>query len=88
MAADFHSVQGMVCTKPRSNHSGSQLTLSSQLFLNDTAKMPVAVFHRKRLGILRTARPASLEIFPVGEAIADIIIVTFIYMEKMRKDRE
>jgi len=50
--------------------------------------MPIAVFHRKRLGILRTARPASLEIFLVGEAIADTIIVTFIYMEKMRKDRE
>jgi len=58
------------------------------LVSNDTSKTPVAVFHRKKFGILREDRPASLEIFPMGEAIANIIVLTFVYMEKMRKDRE
>jgi hypothetical protein len=48
----------------------------------------VARFHRKSLGIFRKARKASLEIFPTGEHIVDAIMVTFIYVEKLRKDRE
>ncbi|TFK34265.1 hypothetical protein BDQ12DRAFT_613813, partial [Crucibulum laeve] len=59
-----------------------------ELVVNDGTKTPVARFHRQRLGILSKARPASLEIFPAGEHIADVIVVTFVYIEKLRKDRE
>ncbi|KAF8957753.1 hypothetical protein BDZ97DRAFT_1669336 [Flammula alnicola] len=45
-------------------------------------------FHRRRLGILKKARPASLEIFEEGVHMVDFIVVTFIYMEKVRADRE
>ena len=32
--------------------------------------------------------PSSLEIHPAGECMIDTILVTFVYIEKMRKDRE
>jgi len=60
----------------------------SELVANDEKRTPVAVFHRKNLGIIGEARTASLEIFPVGEHIVDMILITFIHIEKKRKDRE
>ncbi|KAF8162634.1 hypothetical protein B0H34DRAFT_692229 [Crassisporium funariophilum] len=60
----------------------------SKLFTNDTAKTPIASFHRRRLGVLTDPRPASLEIFPAGEHMTDLIVVTFVYVEKLRTDRE
>ncbi|TFK34281.1 hypothetical protein BDQ12DRAFT_727059 [Crucibulum laeve] len=59
-----------------------------QLVMNDGAKTPVARFQQQRLGIISKARPASLEIFPAGDHIADVIVVTFVYIEKLRKDRD
>ncbi|KDR82168.1 hypothetical protein GALMADRAFT_90776 [Galerina marginata CBS 339.88] len=59
-----------------------------KLFLNDSSKAPVAYFHRKKRGILRESRPASLEIFAEGEHMVDLIVVTFVYMEKYRKENE
>ena len=59
-----------------------------QLYLNDEAETPVARFHTRRLGIFRKARQAFLEIFPAGEHIIDTIVVTFVYIEKVRKARE
>ncbi|KIM49873.1 hypothetical protein M413DRAFT_439002 [Hebeloma cylindrosporum] len=61
---------------------------SCKLFLNDSAKTPVARFHRRRLGIIGAARPASLEIFTAGKDMVDLIVVTGVYMEKLRKDKE
>jgi hypothetical protein len=58
------------------------------LYLNDAAKTPVALFHPKCFGIIGKKRPAYLEIFPAGEDIMDTILPTFLYVEKMRKDRE
>ncbi|KAF9528281.1 hypothetical protein CPB83DRAFT_767046 [Crepidotus variabilis] len=52
------------------------------------SKTPVAVFHRKRVGFIRGARPGSLEIMSEGENMIDIILVTFLYIEKLRKDKE
>jgi len=59
-----------------------------KLILNDGSKSTVAKFHHKKLGIVGGSRPACLEIFPIGEHMVDTILVTFIYVEKKRKDRE
>ena len=56
--------------------------------MNDSAKTPVARFHRRKLGIIGRAQPASLEIFGVGKDMVDLIVVTGAYMEKLRKDKE
>ena len=56
--------------------------------MNDSAKTPVARFHRRRLGIIGASRPASLEIFGAGKDMVDLIVVTGVYMEKLRKDKE
>ena len=37
---------------------------------------------------MREARPPSLEIFPEGEHMVDLIVVTFVYIEKLRTDRD
>ena len=63
-------------------------TTSSQLFVNNSAKTPVAFYHRRQLGIIGEARPASLEIFEAGKEMIDLIVVTGVYMEKLRKDKE
>jgi hypothetical protein len=59
-----------------------------QLILNDGSNTPVAQFHRKNLGIVGKAQSAHLEIFPAGEGILDTILVTFIYIENLRKVKE
>lgn len=63
-------------------------TPSSQLFVNDSAKTPVACFHRRHFGIIGEARPASLETFEAGKEMVDLIVVTSVHMEKLRKDKE
>jgi len=59
-----------------------------KLFVNDSAKTPVAYFHRRKLGIIGAARPASLEIFTAGKDMVDLIVVTGVYVEKLRKAKE
>jgi len=56
--------------------------------VNDSAKTPVAYFHRRKLGIIGDARPASLEIFTAGQDMVDLIVVTGVYVEKLRKAKE
>ncbi|KAJ3520941.1 hypothetical protein NMY22_g12524 [Coprinellus aureogranulatus] len=58
------------------------------LYTNDGTDTHVAKFHRKHLGIVGTARPATLEIFPAGEHMVDLIVVTLVYIEKLRRDRD
>ncbi|EEB95319.1 hypothetical protein MPER_05725 [Moniliophthora perniciosa FA553] len=60
----------------------------SELFLKDSAKTPVAKFNRKSFRVVGKSRPAYLEIFPAGEHMVDEIFVTFIYIEKLRKEKE
>ncbi|KIM49883.1 hypothetical protein M413DRAFT_59206, partial [Hebeloma cylindrosporum] len=60
----------------------------ASLFVNDSAKTPVACLHRRGPGIVGHAPAASLEIFAAGKDIVDLIVVTGVYMERMRKDRE
>jgi hypothetical protein len=54
----------------------------------DGMETRVAVYHRRRLGVVMDARPASLNIFAGGEHMIDLSVVTFVYIEKLRKDRE
>jgi hypothetical protein len=56
--------------------------------LNDGSGTPVARYHRKRFGIIGKARKPCLEILEAGKGIADEIVVTFAYVEKLRMDRE
>ncbi|KAF9528283.1 hypothetical protein CPB83DRAFT_854776 [Crepidotus variabilis] len=58
-----------------------------KLHVNGT-NTPIAIFHRHRMGIIDDARPASLEIFAAGEHMVDLILVTFVYIEKLRRARE
>jgi hypothetical protein len=58
-----------------------------QLVLDDVENTPVAVFHNRRLGVFSKARKASLEIAQwVPEETLDVIITTFIFLEKQRRN--
>ena len=56
--------------------------------MNDSAKTPVARFHPRQLRIIGATQPASLEIFAAGKDMVDLIVVTGVYMEKLRKEKE
>jgi hypothetical protein len=56
--------------------------------LNDSSDTPIAKFHDRKFGVLSGPNPATLEIFSAGEHMVELILVTFIYMEKLRGDRE
>ncbi|KAJ7582043.1 hypothetical protein C8J56DRAFT_793156, partial [Mycena floridula] len=56
------------------------------LVTDDKSETLIATFHRKRW--LFGKRQAYLEIFPEGMHLADVILVTFIYIEKIRRDKE
>ncbi|KAJ3520937.1 hypothetical protein NMY22_g12523 [Coprinellus aureogranulatus] len=58
------------------------------LYTNDGTDTRVAKVHSKHYGIIGTARPATLEIFPAGEHMVDLIVVTLVYIEKLRRERE
>ena len=56
------------------------------MVLNDSTKQPIARFHRKGLF---SKEPAYLEVYPEVEAdVMDDILVSFVYIEKVRRDRE
>ncbi|EAU80728.2 hypothetical protein CC1G_04838 [Coprinopsis cinerea okayama7 len=65
----------------------SKITLGD-LWLNDGSKTIVAKYHQDHYGLTRDACSTSLEIFPIGEHITDLIIVTFVYIEFIRLGRE
>ncbi|TEB19959.1 hypothetical protein FA13DRAFT_1645677 [Coprinellus micaceus] len=59
------------------------------LYLNDDTSTPVAKFHQQDIiSITPRARRAALEIFPAGEHMVDLIVVTLVYIEKLRRNRE
>lgn len=64
------------------------MSLSTQLVTNDGSKTPIAYFHQKRYGVFGKKRPAFLEITPAGGHMIDVIVYTFVYIEKIRKDKE
>jgi hypothetical protein len=55
---------------------------------DDASRMEVARFHRATLGIIGRKRKAMLEVSPEVAHMMDTIIMTFIYVEKLRKDGE
>jgi hypothetical protein len=57
---------------------------------NDGSKKPVVKFreHRPSLGPFMKGRPSSLEVDDSCIPILDEIVMTFIYCEKLGKDRE
>ena len=57
--------------------------------LNDGSNTIVSQSHRSDVGLIGGGpRPAYLEIFPDFEDLVDVILVTYILVEKIRKDRE
>ena len=61
-----------------------------QLYLKDPSKLLVASYHRrkrKRCFTEEEPRPGSLEIFPEGLHMVDLIVITFIYVDKLRDKR-
>jgi hypothetical protein len=65
------------------------LSLNTQLEIKDSAKERIATFHERRFGIFsgRPQRP-YLEIADRGMHFVDQIVLTFMYMEKLRKEQE
>lgn len=59
-----------------------------KLILDDGSKTPVAQSHRSDSGIIGKPQQARLEIFAGFEHLVDIILITYIFVEKLRKDRE
>lgn len=55
------------------------------LFLNSTPKILVAKFHRRHR---RPPRQASFEILEEGVHMVDFIVMGFVYMELLRKERD
>ncbi|TEB27947.1 hypothetical protein FA13DRAFT_1755962 [Coprinellus micaceus] len=59
------------------------------LYTNDEAQTHVAKFHQQDIiSITPKAKAATLEIYPAGEHMVDLIVVTLVYIEKLRRDRE
>ncbi|KAJ7041961.1 hypothetical protein C8F04DRAFT_946387 [Mycena alexandri] len=63
-------------------------TSKASLQLNDSAETPVAIYRPKKLGLFSKPRKASIEIFPPFEDMLDEIMVTFAYIERLRKTKE
>ena len=59
-----------------------------QLSLDDASRTEIARHHRATLGIIGKRRSARLEIAPQAEYMLDLIVITFIYVEKLRMDKE
>ncbi|KAF8061805.1 hypothetical protein FPV67DRAFT_1510493 [Lyophyllum atratum] len=63
-------------------------SFNSKLVVNNEAQTFVARSHQRHLGIFGKGKPASLEISTAGEHMVQEILITFIYVEKLRKDSE
>ena len=59
-----------------------------QLSVDDASRTEIARYHRATLGIIGKRRSACLDIVPQAEHMLDLIILTFIYVEKLRMDKE
>ncbi|KAJ7765709.1 hypothetical protein B0H16DRAFT_1413193 [Mycena metata] len=61
---------------------------TSELKLNGSGEIRAAIYRHKTLGLFSRPRKASIEIFPPFEDMLDEIMVTFVYIEQLRKTRE
>ena len=64
---------------------GASLT-ARQLSLNDSTQALVARYYTRQRNILSGSQLPMLEVFRLGEHITDLIIVTLVYIEKLRDD--
>ncbi|KAG2363701.1 hypothetical protein BDR07DRAFT_1403628 [Suillus spraguei] len=55
---------------------------------DDGSRMEVARFHRATLGIIGKKRKAMLEVSPEMAHMMDTVIMTFVYVEQLRRDKE
>ncbi|TFY53667.1 hypothetical protein EVG20_g10012 [Dentipellis fragilis] len=60
----------------------------SSLSRNDSSSARIAQYHKRSYGIIGKTHKAYLEISPEGLNIADEIVVTFVYIERRRDQRE
>ncbi|KAJ7354658.1 hypothetical protein DFH08DRAFT_1077317 [Mycena albidolilacea] len=60
----------------------------TKLTLNDGSDTVVAEYKHSSIGLLFKARDPCLEIFPPFEHMIDEIMITFIFMERLRKSRD
>jgi len=58
------------------------------LSLDDNSRTEIARYHRATLGIIGKKRKACLEVAPEAEHMLDLVILSFIYVEKLRMDKE
>jgi hypothetical protein len=61
--------------------------LPPKLELNDGSKTVVARDHRSNSGIVGKPRQAHFEIVPGFEQLADILLITYVYAEHLRRKR-
>ncbi|TFK67196.1 hypothetical protein BDN72DRAFT_859315 [Pluteus cervinus] len=57
-----------------------------ELVTSDKSKTLLAKFHSGHRGILRNPQDAHLEVTPAGLPMADIIVLTFVYIKKFGDD--
>ncbi|KAH0835597.1 hypothetical protein J3R83DRAFT_9322 [Lanmaoa asiatica] len=55
---------------------------------DDTSRTEVARYHRGSLGIVGPKRKPRLEVDPDVEHMLDLIVLTFVYVEKIRMDKD
>jgi hypothetical protein len=82
------NVNGESIQCPPAEYFFKHNTFKYQLVLDNESKTPVARGHRSNVGIIGKPRQACLEIYPGFEHLLDIFLITYIFVEKSRKDRE
>ena len=58
-----------------------------KLVSNDSSNTVVARGHRRSIGLIGKPRQAHLEILPNFDHLADVILATYILVERMRERR-
>jgi len=61
---------------------------NAELTQQHPERSPMARYEPEQLSVLGKTRKATLEIYPEGEHMVDAIVVSFVYIEKIRKARE
>ncbi|KAI6101919.1 hypothetical protein F5141DRAFT_1136393 [Pisolithus sp. B1] len=84
---DFKFVR--VCTCPKVCHDSPALTgFCTQLSRNDATRQELARFHRQRIGIIGSRREPYLDVDLALKHMLDMVVLSFIYVEKLRMDKE
>jgi len=65
-----------------------QVEGSLELYRDDDSDTCIASYKRGEVRVFGTRDPGCLEISPEGEHMIDMIVITFVYVEKLRMDME